>query len=1655
MALRSDLNIPVRVAVVQLNGHQAATIGGRDFAGEPIVDDLPLPIDHLIRTGLLDLDHARAEIRSHYHNWHRDRLRSVLTYLEQLSDEPIQLDPIHHSPSSSSDRHSGQHNAASPRPFLLVVFPEYSIPFELLSDIRDWADRYYSPEPVTSSHHSHCFAEDEPATCPSVADSRPILVLFAGTHSLPERTEAVVDTYRQLGFDEVDDSGDSSLEYAYRSPLPSRSVLPMFYYDWTRRKVRARMKLKRVLSPFELTHSGSQAYDVHELFGPRDVLRVPVQLNWSPHDVTSPSVAGQARPRSTPSLPASDGHRLQMTFLPLICSEALQTIHSTEVDCDIAVIPSYNHRPDDFDHVIEHVSKLQRLVVFCNDGRYGGSRFAMPPSLRGEGWWLGHPNHGKLPRGDAIIVADVAPMDLADRTLVNNPSEHCQLQRLAAIVPKCVDAHSFIVSQCLNALRERESSRDKDGGTIDLSFRKMVLTECLEYRTPTELQRIKIERLLTLRDIDKRLWALYGSDVVFEHGDGGGDTFPLEELERRFLASLIKIISDMQSEIHLTAEQHRAIAKALEVCRSRQRLGRAPSEYVMGGRLLTSAQQNLRKQSDRSRADAQQCLANHVAELVERYQAASAWLYLYAPGRYTATGLPPVSVSRPLQCVVAHNALQLPDSVQALDVDENAPSSMAAACVACSDIVLYPLLVERFGTVQYSAFVRARRASRSAVCIPISAGRFVPRGVNAKEGLVGVLVLESGEPYAFSYADACELLADARPLLLPLTYLRASCEGLTDSLIWYPPTMSWCVSGPLNALCHDVASALPGAPGQPKLGLTVWCADSEPVADSVRGMSYALGAVRFDADYLSQRMLGTWSVSAAAGGVESVESNCVVPDSFVGEMLCSPPGTTFSDDWRRIRRFVRQEKAVRAELEWVFATNFADGTHFFPARPFRPIAHASSRHCNVDNKGVVCLYTYHGTTESLRRFLTPPRLRSFARLVERLLARNTIAMASLASCALDAQLRTLALTGQNTFNIIRDFVSDTLHSDGCSIFVLDGSKVNCVASTGLNQNGREVLRETASYDIEADAAPSSHLTCELLRRALLAAKGKEAEELDNVRSRYSVFRVNRQTAAVRRSPPSSARLLESITLTDAEHRRAMYLVVWRASDYDRRSEVPWGIVRVTRSARKQPFNRLDAIILEQLSGSIAAAFELRAGDRSRAKRKRGLQELQACVSSYESALEEEVLRASASEGSDRAGQGSVAAALKRRDLFQNAIERLFTVPSQFQQWTRRRIEAILEDLFFSCDDVLPVLATFRTAVREGVAGANLRVHAVHGYSQLELTESAVKGLREVEGGIGWDCCHRRSCIRFARSDTGFTTTFRDCQRATESGLCLSMVLPFERDPMIGVLSIEVNREDSALQERHRRLICAAAIQIANAAIDQSLPMCVGEWQRRYDGGDIGRDFIKSLNAYVASLPIDSSEIRTEFDRWGLGVTINAVGIEASRDRVTSAAINTVQSHLASELFDPLGLLPKFVSRDAPPDTAPSNPHDAPNAFGRVSPTVESELGTLSNLGVRLDLDRGAFLLPLWIAGARCGTLVGIRDAGMPFAADCSSSEQAQLIFRIVREFSWQWTLFYRQWEVALGSLDCHWGIRFVDRSSGQEGDSARLEWRLDGYFCEE
>jgi len=837
------------------------------------------------------------------------------------------------------------------------------------------------------------------------------------------------------------------------------------------------------------------------------------------------------------------------------------------------------------------------------------------------------------------------------------------------------------------------------------------------------------------------------------------------------------------------------------------------------------------------------------------------------------------------------------------------------------------------------------------------------------------------------------------------------------------------------------------------------------------GEAYAIGAVRFDSDYLAQRTVPLYSLqrvdregrdnteviadggatavqvtalappaSTTTHGVDKAESataSCdvyvpahvtasvsdtrtrVEPESFVGSVVTSAPGSYESGDWRTNRYFRRHEKASRMELERLFATPLPHEASYSlddVARVKEPPEYYAEY--TALNDGAICGYTYLGSSETIAPHFNPVALRELAFIIASLLAGARDGRAAVAAAVLNARLRSATLTDVNTFNVIRDCVIEMFDADGCSIFAWDpGDKLVCVSSSGLSEYQEDVMTSKAEYNSEVDDVTplSPHWTVRVA--------------LGNPRR----VRINNRILTTEQRKPGIRRLLESFVLSPIEHRRTLLQSIPNPSAHGGH-EPPRGVIRVVRSTQKRPFTPADAELLEAIASLIRDAFAFRAEWRVSKTLPKGTLKLEEW---YETKLSD----ANAGEpGIRRPGKA-----------FERACERLYFYAEGYACWSRRRVEGVLQDLFAVFDLEMPVLAMLRIVARSPEGLGVLPISYFHGYRNVQVAEDGPgKPLRIDEGGIGWESILRRRAIEFSKEDRGYTRLFDSPEWNIELGICLPVVLPFRTSPTIGALSIEMAANQPAAYENERiRFVFAAAKQIARCACEadallhhksvRRLSMAASVAKQR-DKVSITATFLGILSGFM-TMETDVEGRRDRVDgsenteTWAYMARINEYrgrprrAVKSDQKRAWDKRRGEIQSEwskpiakkLAATLREDDAYLPRrqlahIANRQAVGHSADSQDGNAFHNW-RVSPELEAKLFGLEMIGVRMDVCRGRWLLPLWFGCGIAGELVGIRmpaDEGVDGTADTAHPANGAIAMRLcdtLTECLWIWSRF--------------------------------------------
>lgn len=297
-----------------------------------------------------------------------------------------------------------------------------------VSSLNPCPDILVFPEfsvPLASLSHLRGFAATHRST------------VFAGTHLFDFRKKSL-KTYKSL---RLVPKRDKDLEAA---SYLGKSVLPVF----SRKTAKMRAKVLRSIG--ELTEFPSPTDEADE----------------------SESIKITMRNRD-------------LAILPLVCSEALQSMRFSG-PADLVVILGYSNNVGAFEPTILRFTQNGIPVVFCNDGRYGGSGVFMELDNRPELWWWSPPHNGKMPAGDSVLVVDIAFPPIAPQRGVVNPHLPVRLGALASIV------HDF---DALSRGASVASTLQTIAAQTDSEIQHHLLGECLATEEPTRLQDAKLHYL--------------------------------------------------------------------------------------------------------------------------------------------------------------------------------------------------------------------------------------------------------------------------------------------------------------------------------------------------------------------------------------------------------------------------------------------------------------------------------------------------------------------------------------------------------------------------------------------------------------------------------------------------------------------------------------------------------------------------------------------------------------------------------------------------------------------------------------------------------------------------------------------------------------------------------------------------------------------------------------------------------------------------------------------------------------------------------------------------------------------------------------------------------------------------------------------------------
>ena len=1561
----------VTIAVVQFECHQAALLGSNDFLQEPFVCVDIQHAEKLPLQQLADCDFTVADVqqtcRETYIRWAKTRLESVICHLKDIRPD-------------------------------IVVFPEYSVPLDHL-------------------HVLHDYARDNHVT------------VFAGTHSPPVLTEEVARQYETLGIDR------SQIRALLTCDLPSKSIMPVFFHAYddantgdllaaSQSNFSSRIYSKEALSVFEFGDWGETEASLKGATPHSDAADLVLDVALTPH--IPPQSKGKPIPR-------------RLRVLPRICAEALRLRPIPPSDrYDLVAILAYHHPVKSFDAEIHRHIVNKKPVILCNDGRFGGSRIAIHPDVRPvDSWWLR--DEGALPPGDACLIAQLDMSQLAIQLGCNNPAKPFDLIELSAVLPRNNASPSSRAAQSVHNLRQSirrfaDWKVDRAEGTeTDLELQAVspkksangpenvfdedrltrILETILQGGELTELQRLKIRRLLRLKTHDVRTWNIHASDILYNappsaNSQSGMTGQPLDLDEALDLRGLEAMLSQYcLTQIRALnpdrplSDQESGVLHAV-----RKRLSRVAGvrESVQ---IESVVRQFFGRVSREARRDALRQLTDRVGELVERYEGTAAWLYR-------------VSDADEIRLVVAHNTPFRPKSLSEGDslVKDVANNKRSA---------FYGEIVYRSGQAYPIPFKPVKTSTRSAIAVPLF--RY-PRSPNdsttgLESKVLGVLTIESNQIHTFSIIDLIELEREATRLVEELLIIDYY-EKWHGQMIWRPQSWDWNRSQLHNAFSYELCSAVPDSDQVPGFGCTLWFADhgifqntQTPSVDISYDVSgYARGVSRFDYEYVARRAMPLYRVVRTAG---KTTKRAI---SFTGEVVLAKPKTVLRQDWRKHKLFQRQMKAERMELKEVlgcpvYRRNEQDWLN--------PDGKPASGDDGTDlvSLGALNLYFYedeYGQRLEQTADLLEPVLPRICSALGRSIHNAREITIDVAIAALRSRLENYALIGQNQFNIIRDFLMSVFETDGCSIFHRERAisppdttwkeRLKCVSTTGLSQNGSPIDESHIFYDLELSLkSPTEQIDEHAAREKFRSSPHFTVRLLDRpgvpMRQNFQYEPFNRE------EDPNSlipARWIEGFLLSEHEHRRVLAFAVPDPLNSSRAI----GVIRLIRSLRRKPFMDADADLLVHLAPILAHAFLLRKKQQAIPLPVDGVLQI-----GYPQLF--------------KAWSGRFAL---RQPGLEQTLCRVMQMSYGFARWSRCRVEAVLQDLFYVLRPHNVLLASLRFVSRAPRGGKQLKLFAFQSRSQLQPPdEPAQAPLTDREGGVGWSAIRREEILAFKYCEESYgepghrsenestglddnapvTLLFDEQAARLSGGICIPFVLYFRGRPAWALLSVDFATQE-ALQLFYDNDASPELVHLILRAVFKLVMMSTGENADSRVQGRGDSYNLEQLWSDHVELHLKRREVALRKD---LGIAwlkyrfLQGVGEQSverckwqeaddwhdSIKRAENGQVDysTLMSRLKSTP-DPRRALESLVDRSFP-QLSTSTTSEIPH-FCRFPVEIADQVDELSAVGATLDFKNFTYVIPLYLGPLRVVELLGGFDPMRPHA---SMADRRTLAIRMLEE----------------------------------------------------
>jgi len=272
----------------------------------------------------------------------------------------------------------------------------------------------------------------------------------------------------------------------------------------------------------------------------------------SPFDRTDITSLGHSKVTIHP-IPICDSE-FKLRMVSLVCADALQ-LPNIKGDYDIVSIVSYDSEPKHFDSFIQTQVENNKIVLYCNDGRFGGSGIFLPLDKRPSNWFFNGPFYGHLPTGDAILMLEIPNEILPPQVGINNPQSQMSVKFLSSITYSHSKIEEHIVSK---ELKEISNIQDNNSRRERLKIIK-------QQHKYSVIQEVKLDHLLdlALKGVDSiKVWESYGDEIIL-------DQIGLVDLESMFCKNCSEKLVEQFVERDLDPRTASSLQSYLRKCRTK------------------------------------------------------------------------------------------------------------------------------------------------------------------------------------------------------------------------------------------------------------------------------------------------------------------------------------------------------------------------------------------------------------------------------------------------------------------------------------------------------------------------------------------------------------------------------------------------------------------------------------------------------------------------------------------------------------------------------------------------------------------------------------------------------------------------------------------------------------------------------------------------------------------------------------------------------------------------------------------------------------------------------------------------------------------------------------------------------------------------------